>query len=55
MHTYYAKNKDKLKKEMNKLLSLICSELEEASGRKYPDIFAEIWIDYESKQIEERR
>lgn len=52
MHTYYAKNKDKLKKEMNKLLSLICSELEEASGRKYPDIFAEIWIDYESKLLE---
>ena len=35
MHTYYAENKDKLKKETNKMLSLIRSELEEASGKKY--------------------
>lgn len=52
MHTYYAENKDKLKKETNKMLSLIRSELEEASGKKYDDAFAEIWTCYETEMLE---
>ena len=38
MHEYYARNKAKLKKDMNKMLSLISGELEEASGKKYKEI-----------------
>ena len=52
MHTYYAKSKDKLKKDMNKMLSLIRPELEEASGKKYGDMFAEIWRYYEAELLE---
>ena len=51
MHAYYAENRDKLKKDMNKLLSLIRPELEEASGRKYDDVFAEIWAYYEAELL----
>lgn len=52
VHTYYAKSKDKLKKDMNKMLSLIRPELEEASGKKYGDMFAEIWRYYEVELLE---
>lgn len=52
MHTYYFENKKKLKKEMNKMLSLISSELEEASGKKYGELFDEIWIYYETELLE---
>ena len=52
VHTYYAKSKDKLKKDMNKMLSLIRPELEEASGKKYGDMFAEIWRYYEAELLE---
>lgn len=37
---------------MNKLLSLIRPELEEASGRKYGDVFAVIWTYYEEELLE---
>lgn len=52
VHPYYAENRDKLKKDMNKLLFLIRPELEEASRRKYGDVFAEIWTYYETKLLE---
>ena len=41
MHEYYAKNKAKLKKDMNKMLFLISGEFEKASGKRYtyPDSF----------------
>ena len=52
MHTYYAENRDQFKKDMNKMLSLIRSELEEASGKKYPDVFEEIWSYYETELLE---
>ncbi len=51
LHPYYAENRDKLKKDMNKLLFLIRPELEEASRRKYGDVFAEIWTYYETKLL----
>ena len=34
MHAYYIENKGKLKKDMNKLLSPISSEIEAAGGKK---------------------
>ena len=52
MHTYYAENRDQFRKGMNKMLSLIRSELEEASGKKYPDVFEEIWSYYETELLE---
>ena len=52
MHEYYAKNKAKLKKDMNKMLSLISGELEEASGKKYKEIIEEIWTYYENELLD---
>lgn len=46
MHEYYAANKDKFKKGMEKFLFLVTPELEKASGKKYAELFEEIW-DYE--------
>lgn len=52
MHAYYAGNKNKLKKDMDKMLSLISSELEKVTGKKYSDIFNEIWNFYETEFLE---
>lgn len=52
MHTYYVENKGKLKKEMNKMLSLISSDLEKASGKKYGELLDEIWTYYEEELLE---
>lgn len=52
MHSFYAKNKKKLRKGMDKYLSLVASELENISGRKYPKIFEEIWDFYEKNLLE---
>lgn len=52
MHAYYVGNKNKLKKDMDKMLSLISSELEKVSGKKYSDIFNEIWNFYETELLE---
>jgi len=52
MHEYYASNRDKFKKEMNKLLSLIAPELEQAGGKKYEELSAEIWNYYEKNLLE---
>ncbi len=42
MHSYYAESKEKIKKRMNKYLSLITAELENISGKKYAEVFEEI-------------
>ncbi len=52
MHSFYAENKEKLWKGMDKYLSLVASELENISGRKYPEIFEEIWDFYEKDLLE---
>ena len=52
MHEYYALNKDKFKKEMNRFLSPAAPELESASGKKYNEVFEEIWDYYEKNLLE---
>ncbi len=52
MHGFYVKNKEKIKKGMNKYLSLVTAELENISGKKYNEVFAEIWNYYESNLLE---
>lgn len=52
MHANYAGNKNKLKKDMDKMLSLISFELEKVTGKKYSDIFNEIWNFYETEFLE---
>lgn len=52
MHDYYAENKDKLRKDMDKLLLPISSELEKASGKKCGDLIDEIWKYYETELLE---
>ena len=53
MHEYYAANKDKFKKGLDRFLSLVTPELEKASGKKYAEAFEEIW-DYYEKHLLER-
>lgn len=52
MHEYYKSNNDNFKKGMDKFLSLIITELEEKSGKKYAVIFEEIWDYYEKNLLE---
>lgn len=52
MHEYYARNREKLKKNMDSYLKLIATELEEASKLPYQQILEEIWTVYESKMLE---
>ena len=53
MHEYYAVNKDKFKKGMDRFFSLVAPELEKASGKKYAEVFEESW-DYYEKHLLER-
>ena len=52
VHEYYAANRDKLKKGMDRFLSLVAPELEKESGKKYADVFEEIWDYYERHLLE---
>ena len=52
MHEYYAANKDKFRKGMDQFLSLVAPELEKASGKKYEEVFEEIWAYYEKHPLE---
>ena len=52
MHDYYAKNKEKFKAGMGKFLIHVSSELEKISGRRYVEIFEEIWDYYEKNLLE---
>ena len=53
MHEYYVSNKEKFKKGMHQFLDLVAPELEKTSGKKYEELFAEIW-DYYDKNLLER-
>ena len=53
MHEYYASNRDKFKKGMYKFLALVEPELEKASGKKYHELFEEIWDYYDKYGYEE--
>ncbi len=53
MHEYYAANKNKFRKGMDQFFSLVAPELEKASGKKYAEVFEEIW-DYYEKHLLER-
>ena len=52
VHEYYAANRDKLKKGMDRFLSLVAPELEKESGKKYAKVFEEIWDYYERHLLE---
>lgn len=52
MHSYYIENKEKIKKNMRKLLSPISPELEDVSGKKYDVVFEEMWDYYEINLLE---
>lgn len=52
MHEYYARNKDKLKKEMDVYMKLISKELEARAGRSYKEVMKEIWEHYEKNMLE---
>ncbi len=52
MHSYYAENKDKFKAGMRKFLIHISPELEKISGRRYVEVFDEIWDYYEKNLLE---
>ena len=42
MHEYYAKNKQKLKKTMNGYLKPVAKEIEDRTGKPYPEVFEKI-------------
>ena len=52
MHSYYAENKEKFKKGMDTYLSLAAPEIEKAGGKKYAELFEEIWDYYEKNLLE---
>ena len=53
MHSYYAENKEKLKKGLSQFMQLVRPELEKAGGKPYPALLEEIW-DYYQKNLLER-
>ena len=46
MHEYYQKNRSKLQKVMNRFLTLIAPELEQASGKPRSTVLQECWSIY---------
>lgn len=52
MHEYYRKNARKFKKAMNGFLKPAAMELELKTGKKYKDVFEEIWAHYEKNMLE---
>ena len=52
MHEYYAKNKQKLKKTMNGYLKPVAKEIEDRTGKPYPEVFEKIWALYEQNMLE---
>ncbi len=53
MHSYYAENKEKLKKGLGRFMQLVKPELEKTGGKPSPALLAEIW-DYYEKNLFER-
>ncbi|MBP3857501.1 MAG: L-2-amino-thiazoline-4-carboxylic acid hydrolase [Ruminiclostridium sp.] len=52
MHEYYASNKERFRKGLNGYLILAAPEIEKISGKKYSEIFEEIWDHYETQLLE---
>ena len=52
MHSYYAENKEKLKKALSQFMQLARPELERAGGKPYPALLEEIWDYYEKNLLE---
>ena len=52
MHSYYAENKEKLKKGLSRFMQLVKPELEKAGSKPYPALLAEIWDYYEKNLLE---
>ena len=52
MHSYYAENKEKLKKSLSQFMQLVKPELENAGGKPYAALLAEIWDYYEKNLLE---
>lgn len=52
MHSYYAENKEKLKKGLSQFMQLVKPELERAGGKPYAALLAEIWDYYEKNLLE---
>ncbi|MDO4285408.1 MAG: L-2-amino-thiazoline-4-carboxylic acid hydrolase [Eubacteriales bacterium] len=52
MHEYYAKNRAKFKKTMNRYLVLISKEMEQLTGKPYAELFESIWTFYEENLLE---
>ena len=51
MHEYYQKNRSKLQKVMNRFLTLIAPELEQASGKSRSTVLRECWSIYERDML----
>lgn len=51
MHEYYQKNRSKLQKVMNRFLTLIAPELEQASGKSRSTVLQECWSIYEHDML----
>ena len=51
MHSYYAENKEKLKKGLSRFMQLVKPELEKAGGKPYPALLAEIWDFYKKNLL----
>ena len=52
MHSYYAENREKLRKGLNRFMQLVKPELERAGGKPYPALFEEIRDEYEKNFLE---
>ena len=52
MHSYYAENKEKLKKGLSQFMQLVKPELERAGGKPYSALLEEIWDYYEKNLLE---
>lgn len=52
MHSYYAENKEKLKRSLSQFMQLVKPELEKAGKKPYAALLAEIWEYYEKNLLE---
>ena len=52
MHEYYAKSAPELRQTMDKYMSNVKAELEEAGGKPYAEVLEDIWALYEREMLE---
>ncbi len=52
MHIYYLNNQGKFKKQMNKLLNFIKSDLEKETRKSYAELLEETWFVYKNEMLE---